>query len=193
MDFQLSRAKKTVVRMMSDRGYLPLKRLPDPKGSSSREPICWEFENEQQKKANVFWNLDRSESKMPFIQYVFEVAVMDKLEQVVIVVDKGLVSKGKNTVSSMSENVDMTVFEVSDLQVITPDHVDVPPHKKLSEKKKRETLEKYGVELDKCPKILKDDPVVKWYGWSCGDLIKILQPGEGNFGPSVNYRVVCLD
>nr|WNL49694.1 DNA directed RNA polymerase subunit RPB5 [Marseillevirus sp.] len=177
---------------MSDRGYTPIKRLPDPRDSSAKEPTVWEFENEHQKKADVFWDLD-TESKMPFIQYVFEVATMDKLEQVVIVVLKALVSKAKNTVVSMSANVETTVFEISDLQVIIPDHVLVPPHIKLSEKKKRKTLEKYNVELDKCPKILKDDPVVKWYGWVCGDLIKILQPGEGSFGQSVNYRVVCLD
>lgn len=192
MDFQIIRAKRTVVRMMSDRGYTPIKRLPDPRDSSAKEPTVWEFENEHQKKADVFWDLD-TESKMPFIQYVFEVATMDKLEQVVIVVLKALVSKAKNTVVSMSANVETTVFEISDLQVIIPDHVLVPPHIKLSEKKKRKTLEKYNVELDKCPKILKDDPVVKWYGWVCGDLIKILQPGEGSFGQSVNYRVVCLD
>nr|WQM86818.1 conserved DNA-directed RNA polymerase subunit RPB5 [Marseillevirus cajuinensis] len=189
MDFQLVRAKKNVAKMMSDRGYKPLRRLPDPKGSSAKEPVVWEFENEQQKKANVFWNLD-TESKMPFVQYVFEVATMDKLEQVVIVVLDGLVSKAKNTVSSMSANVDTTVFEISDLQVSTPEHVLVPPHKKLSEEKKKKTLDAYKVKLDKCPRILKDDAVCKWYGWNRGDLIKILQPGEGSFGPNVNYRVV---
>jgi DNA-directed RNA polymerase subunit H len=65
-------------------------------------------------------------------------------------------------------------------------HKLVPKHRILSEKE--ELLKKYNVSLDKLPKILITDPVVKALNAKIGDVIEIERDFEGF--KSIYYRVV---
>jgi DNA-directed RNA polymerase subunit H len=67
-------------------------------------------------------------------------------------------------------------------------HKLVPKHRILSEKEKEELLKKYNVTLEKLPKILISDPVVKALGAKVGDIIEIERDFEGF--KSIYYRVV---
>jgi len=67
-------------------------------------------------------------------------------------------------------------------------HKLVPKHRILSEKEKEELLKKYNVSLDKLPKILITDPVVKALNAKIGDVIEIERDFEGF--KSIYYRVV---
>ncbi|AHC55066.1 DNA-directed RNA polymerase subunit RPB5 [Tunisvirus fontaine2] len=190
MDYQIARAKKAVSAMMLDRGFLPLGRLADPTESTSKEPVSWDFAHEKNpdKLAHVFWSL-KTESKMSFVQHVFSEAATGKLSQVVIIVEKPLVSKAKTTVNSIAKIVNTTVFELSDVQFRKPSHILIPPHRLMSEEEKRETLEKYSLEAKDCPRISSTDPVTQWYGWVIGDMIEIKRP-EGTFKKDATYRIV---
>jgi DNA-directed RNA polymerase subunit H len=67
-------------------------------------------------------------------------------------------------------------------------HKLVPKHRVLSENEKEELLKKYNVSLDKLPKILITDPVVKALNAKIGDVIEIERDFEGF--KSIYYRVV---
>ena len=62
----------------------------------------------------------------------------------------------------------------------------VPVHRKLGRAEKREVLQK--MPLKTLNKILKDDPVVKWFGWKKNAVIEVRQPRLCGF--LRNYRVV---
>ncbi|AMQ10982.1 DNA-directed RNA polymerase subunit RPB5 [Brazilian marseillevirus] len=190
MDYQIVRAKKAVSAMMLDRGFLPAGRLADPSESTSKDPVSWNFVHQEnpEKLACVFWSLG-SDSKMSFVQQVFSEAATGKLSQVVIIVEKPLVSKAKTTVNSITKIVNTTVFELSDIQFRKPSHKLIPPHRLMTEAEKKATLEKYKVELDKYPRISNLDPVTQWYGWTIGDMIEIKR-AEGVLKKDRMYRVV---
>ncbi|MEM7816103.1 MAG: DNA-directed RNA polymerase subunit H [Candidatus Aenigmatarchaeota archaeon] len=69
-------------------------------------------------------------------------------------------------------------------------HRLVPKHEILSQKEKKELLEKMKVSEKQLPKILDSDPVVKKIGAKPGDLIKITRKSQ-TAGESVYYRIVA--
>ncbi len=68
-------------------------------------------------------------------------------------------------------------------------HVLVPKHIKLTEKEKKELLEKYNITLRELPKILKKDPAIKHLNLKQGDIIKIIRKSQ-TAGESIFYRGV---
>jgi DNA-directed RNA polymerase subunit H (RpoH/RPB5) len=68
-------------------------------------------------------------------------------------------------------------------------HVLVPKHAKLSDKEKKELLEKYNSSVRELPKILKKDPAISHLDVTHGDVIKISRKSYTS-GESVFYRVV---
>ena len=69
------------------------------------------------------------------------------------------------------------------------EHNLVPQHLKLSEKEKKELLEKYNITLQELPKILKDDPAIASLNVKPGDIVKIVRKSP-TAGQAVFYRGV---
>jgi DNA-directed RNA polymerase subunit H (RpoH/RPB5) len=71
----------------------------------------------------------------------------------------------------------------------TAKHALVPKHILVSEKEKKDLLEKYSISLIELPKILKTDAAIKHLNLKSGDVVKITRnsptAGEIDF-----YRVV---
>jgi DNA-directed RNA polymerases I, II, and III subunit RPABC1 len=80
-------------------------------------------------------------------------------------------------------------FQEAELQINITRHVLVPKHEVLSENEKREVMSKYKLQLSQFPRIMKDDPVARYYGMTVGQLVKIIRPSE-TAGRYVTYRVV---
>jgi len=76
----------------------------------------------------------------------------------------------------------MTRFKIEE-------HSLVPKHEKISDKEKKDLLEKYQITLKELPKIMKKDPVIKEIGAKPGDIIKITRKSE-TAGESIFYRCV---
>jgi len=68
-------------------------------------------------------------------------------------------------------------------------HILVPKHVKLSEKDKKELLEKYHVSLRDLPKINRKDPALENLDIKKGDILKIIRKSP-SAGESVFYRAV---
>ena len=69
------------------------------------------------------------------------------------------------------------------------EHNLVPQHLKLSEKEKKELLEKFQISLKELPKIRKNDPAIAHLEVSSGDVIKIVRKSP-TADESVFYRGV---
>ncbi|ALX27625.1 DNA-directed RNA polymerase subunit RPB5 [Golden Marseillevirus] len=187
MEFQITRAKDTVCEMMTDRGFFPSHRLEDPTDSSSKEPVLWEFAKED-KIALVLWGLS-VESKVVFAQRVLEEAKKREPQQIVLIVDKPLVSKAKTAISNIRKITNINVFELADVQFSKPRHKLVPKHRLVSAEERKAVLESYQVEEKDLPRISCSDPIVQWYGWCPGDIIEILRK-EGIFQMHKTHRIV---
>ena len=68
-------------------------------------------------------------------------------------------------------------------------HVLVPKHILVSDKEKKDLLEKYHILIEDLPKILKNDPAIKHLSPKSGDVIKIIRKSP-TAGESLFYRVV---
>ncbi len=71
----------------------------------------------------------------------------------------------------------------------TKNHILVPKHSKISEKEKKELLEKYSINLKDLPKVLIKDSAVLDLDVKEGDIIKILRKSQ-TAGEFVFYRRV---
>ncbi len=65
----------------------------------------------------------------------------------------------------------------------------VPKHEILTEREKKEVMEKFGVNEKQLPKIPASDPVIALIGANPGNLIKITRKSETS-GEAVYYRLV---
>jgi DNA-directed RNA polymerase subunit H (RpoH/RPB5) len=68
-------------------------------------------------------------------------------------------------------------------------HVLVPKHLKLSEKEKKELLEKYVADFRDLPRIYKEDPAIQPLDVKEGDVIKIIRKSQ-TAGEAVFFRRV---
>ncbi len=77
----------------------------------------------------------------------------------------------------MAKKVDVTKHEL------------VPKHGIISEKEKKELIEKYKLSIQNFPRILNTDPAIKHLKVKDGDIIKIIRPSK-TAGEAIFYRRV---
>ena len=68
-------------------------------------------------------------------------------------------------------------------------HEYVPKHTILSKEEEDEVLQKYNLTKNKLPKILKSDPVARYYGMKNDQICKILRKSP-EVGEAIYYRLV---
>jgi len=74
-------------------------------------------------------------------------------------------------------------------RIIIGKHELIPKHSKITDKEKKQLIEKYCISLLKeLPKIMKNDPGLQGLNAKVGDIIKITR--HGPIGESIYYRVV---
>jgi len=71
-------------------------------------------------------------------------------------------------------------------------HILVPKHTIVSDKEKKEILEKHKVTLEELPKILKTDAAIKDLKPKNGDVVKVIRKSP-TAGEALFYRVVVSD
>jgi DNA-directed RNA polymerase subunit H len=71
-------------------------------------------------------------------------------------------------------------------------HVLIPKHTKLSEKEKKELLEKYKISVQELPRIRIDDPAIQSLKPKVNDVIKIMRKSL-TAGEAVFYRCVISE
>ncbi len=71
-------------------------------------------------------------------------------------------------------------------------HILVPKHSKVSDKERKDLLQKYKISADDLPRILKNDPAIAHLGPKLGDIIKI-ERDSPTAGKMAFYRVVVSE
>ena len=68
-------------------------------------------------------------------------------------------------------------------------HALIPKHSKVSEKEKKELLDKYSISIKELPKMFKSDPAIESLDAKPGDVIKIIRKSP-TAGEVVFFRAV---
>ena len=76
--------------------------------------------------------------------------------------------------------------------LVIKEHILVPKHAKLSEKEKKELLDKYKITVKELPKIYKNDPAIREMALEVGDVVKIIRK-SATAGESVYFRGVASE
>lgn len=76
---------------------------------------------------------------------------------------------------NLTELSNLTILEESKLVVNPTLHKDYSPHFRLDPVQKAKTLREAGVKLKQTSVIRKNDKISEWYGFSRGDLVKIVR------------------
>ena len=112
--------------------------------------------------------------------------------EAVIIVDAPLSSKGNDELSALTL-VRWQVFFDSDLTYNPVNHVDTPRHELLSGEDAAAKLLEMKADVSKLLIIKTTDPVVRYYGWPVGGLVKIYRDDSAIsvLSPkSINYRII---
>lgn len=89
---------------------------------------------------------------------------------VIIVYGNKITSHVKNILLSSSFDIQIEIFNINNLKYNPTKHFLTPLHKKVEDKKLKETLAKYGNNLSSIP---IDDPISRFYNFKKGDIIDI--------------------
>lgn len=81
-------------------------------------------------------------------------------------------------------------FFESELLVNITEHELVPEHIALTPDEKEELMKKYKLKDRQVMRIKANDPVVRYYAFELGQVIKIIRPSE-TAGSYITYRIVC--
>ena len=79
-------------------------------------------------------------------------------------------------------------FTTQELQLDIAQHQCVPHHQVLSDEDKKTILSKYSSDVSKYPKLLKNDPMARYYGLQPGHMVQITRQYE--CGTYLTYRIV---
>lgn len=69
------------------------------------------------------------------------------------------------------------------------DNISVPEHILLSENEMKRVFDEYHVKGKRIPKILRDDPITRYFNAKPGQVFRIIRPSE-TAGKGVSYRLV---
>lgn len=74
------------------------------------------------------------------------------------------------------------IFNVEDVRINITKHSLVPKHEKLPDDEAKDFKKKYGVKI---PVMLREDPIVKFYGYKRGNIIRVIRKNG-----TVAFRIV---
>ena len=178
--------KNTEINIIAD-------QLEDPHVESDEESNEEENEDNSREKKNiyVFFQMDDTNfGKNDLKKVVSEVHNKFETDDVLIILV--LKDKANNAVRKELKNAkyDGTeVFERENLMFNVTKHILVPKHIKLSPEEAKAVMEKYSCPKKQLPKILINDPQVKYHGMKVGDVCKIVRNNREN-GVEISYRIV---
>lgn len=110
----------------------------------------------------------------------------------VFIVDAPLSSKGDTELKALT-TTKWQIFQDGDLTYNPTTHVDTPRHELLSPEETQEKLVELKADLTKLLLIKVTDPVIRYYGWSVGGLVRVYRNDQSIsvLSPeSINYRVI---
>jgi DNA-directed RNA polymerase I, II, and III subunit RPABC1 len=109
----------------------------------------------------------------------------------IIIYPSDVVAMALNHIESLlQKDVKIELFKEEKLVVNITEHKWVPKHEALTSSQTEELKQRYKLkDVSQLPRISNADPIALYYGWSVGQVIKIIRPSE-TAGRYVTYRRV---
>jgi DNA-directed RNA polymerase subunit H (RpoH/RPB5) len=114
------------------------------------------------------------------------------ISEAILIIDAPLSSTGDNELNALTLTKWQVFFD-SELTYNTTLHVDTPRHELLSPEETKLKLQELRADLSRLLILKATDPVVRYYGWLPGSLVRIYRDDQtiGILCPkSINYRVI---
>jgi len=195
---RLWKVHKTVYEMLDDRGYTVSKDLLDIDLLSWRE----EYQSNNQityedltlnfsKNGNsiyVFFSNDVI--GVQYIERIIKKLTDNDSNKAILVVNQPVNDISKNIINLINNSkFNIEIFQEKQLLFNITKHVFVPKHSVITESQKRDILKTYRIKETQLPRILANDPIVRYYGLKKGQVVKITRPSE-TAGEYILYRLI---
>lgn len=203
---RLFRVRRTVLELLSDRGYAVVPNEQDlflPRSEFESEFSKQNYNREsltqlRQRKDNpedqifVFFPEETRGKALGVGPISSKAARMEqaKVYRALIILQTGLTVQARGAIEKLAatNSYRMEVFLENELLVNVTHHMLVPKHEVMTNKQKTELLIRYKLRESQLPRIQKSDPIARYYGLSQGQVVKITRPSE-TAGRYVTYRL----
>lgn len=171
MNITVEKAKKTVYEMLRDRNYIKIVDEGDIIIADNKD-----------KRILVFFSSDQKINKDNIQTFTSKELQGRGINHGIFVYPNTITSTAKNVVlNNRIDNIYIELFHLINLQYNITKHRLVPKHQLVVGDELTEVKNKYGKDL---PRIYFADPVVRYYNFSRGDILKIHRTS------TLAYRIV---
>ena len=181
--------KKTQLEMLSDRNYIiPLDEIGILNGTiTTVRNLNKRYKNKDNTKTIYVHYLSDDEKLMDEVK-TFVLNVMKSTEGMIIGKEEQIEKMRKKTYEDEFKKIkfkNIQIFDVNELTYNVTKHIYYTKHELIS----MEEIINF-VHKDQLPVILVDDPVVKYYNWIVGDVIRVYEQYDIVPYISISYGVI---
>ncbi len=200
------KSRKTILEVLTDRGY-PIDKKDfltydefvawandtesiDEETLKENMGLTYEINNQPDSKIIIFWP---KEPKLGTnIRTIYQKMEEENVKRAIIVIDNSVTSFGSSIIRGLKQkNVYIDIYTFLETLFNVTKHSFVPPHFVCTPTEKKNIMKSYAVNNTQLPHIKSTDPLVRHFGASRGQLIKIIRNSETQPGcKSITYRLI---
>ncbi|PKU82638.1 DNA-directed RNA polymerase V subunit 5A [Dendrobium catenatum] len=191
-------ARRTVLQMLCDRGYVvappdleltlsAFRSLYGEYPDLERLRISTTLVSDPSKKILVIF-CGTEPVKLATVQAIFNQFGKEKLYRMIIVFQNKVTSKARDC----TENFPLykvETFQITELLINISKHSLMPKHEILKDEEKQNLLQKYNVQDHQLPRMLEKDAVARYFGLEKGTVVKVTYDREIT-GSHETYRCI---
>lgn len=200
---KLYRARRTVLEMLTDRGYIV-----------DEDDVKIDFEEFRKRYVTVdqineiYEHVDPSMPRIktkfdgpregkfggPGVRDLINEASRENISRMIFIIKEGtmtpMAKKSIAALKTQNPPLHVELFDEKEVLINITHHELVPKHRPLSADEKKAFLEKTNLKDAQLPRIQKSDPVVRYLGVDVGTVLEITRKSE-TADRYVTYRLVC--
>jgi len=200
---KLWRVRKTVFKMLADRGYYVIpsnleetkeefaenfKQVQEDGGGRERFIILVHKAQHRDQQMIVFFPEENKRVGVKPIRVLAEKMDERGIKEAILVVRQPLTPLARTAIQEAMAKMRIEVFAENELIVNITDHELVPQHVVLSEQEKQQLLSRYKLKPTQLPRVQITDPVARYFGMQRDQVVKIIRASE-TAGRYVTYRI----
>jgi len=122
------------------------------------------------------------------MEYIIQMMEDKKVNKSIVIIHDKVNAIIMNSISAMTDSIQ--IFTEDELMINIIQHAFLPTFIKMTDQEKEKLIQYYNTSEKNFPAFLQKDPVVKYYDWKVGDMIRI-ERYNGTDSPDLYYRIVC--
>jgi len=126
------------------------------------------------------------------IKAISSIVQKSRVKELILIADTVLSPKAKEEIATL-QPVTYQVFYDHELTYNPTMHVDTPKHELLSKAEAEAKMKELKVDMKQLLIIRQDDPIVRYYGWHAGGIVRVNRDDYtvSILSPkSINYRII---